>query len=67
MYKNFIRKRGNSMDLKNISTKELVEELTKREAVEKTVVAPYEPCTITVGNQVIYDQGGLIVILRIWD
>ena len=55
------------MDLKNISTKELVEELTKREAVEKTVVAPYEPCTITVGNQVIYDQGGLIVILRIWD
>ena len=36
------------MDLKNASTRELVEELAKREAVEKIVVEPYEPCTVTV-------------------
>lgn len=54
------------MDLKNVSTKELVEELASREAVEKIVVEPYEPYSITVGNQKISD-GGPIVILRIWD
>ncbi|MCH5320211.1 MAG: BC1881 family protein [Eubacterium sp.] len=55
------------MDLKNVSTKELVEELASREAVEKIAVAPYEPCSITVGDQKIYDDGGPVVILRIWD
>ena len=55
------------MDLKNISTSELVEELAKREAVEKIVVEPYEPCSITVGDQIIYDEGGPVVILKIWD
>ena len=54
------------MDLKNVSTKELVEELASREAVEKIVVEPYEPYSITVGDQKISD-GGPIVILRIWD
>ena len=54
------------MDLKNVSTKELVEELASREAVEKIVVEPYEPYSITVGNQKISDSGP-IVILRIWD
>lgn len=55
------------MDLKNVSTKELVEELALREGVEKTVVEPYEPCSITVGNQKIYDDSGPIVLLRICD
>ena len=55
------------MDLKNISTNELVEELAKREAVEKIVVEPYEECSITVGDKKFYDDGGPIVILRIWD
>lgn len=54
------------MDLKNVSTKELVEELASREAVEKIVVEPYEPYSITVGDQTISD-GGPVVILRIWD
>ena len=54
------------MDLKNVSIKELVEELVSREAVEKIVVEPYEPYSITVGDQTISD-GGPIVILRIWD
>lgn len=54
------------MELKNVSTKELVEELTKREAVEKIVVEPYEPYSITIGEQQIND-GGPVVILRIWD
>ena len=55
------------MDLKNVSTKELVEELAKREAVEKIVVEPYQPCTITVGEKMVWDEGGPVVILRIWD
>lgn len=54
------------MDLSNVSTKALVEELVSREAVEKTVVEPYEEYSITVGNQNISD-GGPVVILRIWD
>lgn len=54
------------MDLSNVSTKKLVEELASREAVEKTVVEPYEEYSITVGNQNISD-GGPVVILRIWD
>lgn len=54
------------MDLKNISTKALVEELAKREAVEVVAVKPYEPYSITVGDRKISD-GGPVVILRIWD
>lgn len=54
------------MDLSNVSTKALVEELVSREAVEKTVVEPYEEYSITIGNQNISD-GGPVVILRIWD
>ena len=55
-----------TMDLKSVSTKELVEELAKREAVEKIVVEPYEPCSITVGEREISSDGP-VVILRIWD
>lgn len=54
------------MDLKNVSTKELVEELAKREAVEKIPVGPYEDYSITVGDREIIDSGP-IVILKIWD
>ena len=54
------------MDLSNVSTKKLVEELAIRKAVEKIAVEPYEEYSITVGNQKISD-GGPVVILRIWD
>lgn len=54
------------MDLKNVSTKALVEELVSREAVEKTVIEPYEGYSITVGEEKINDAGP-VVILRIWD
>ena len=54
------------MDLKNVSTKQLVEELASRGGVEKIAVEPYEPYSITVGEQKISD-GGPVVILRIWD
>lgn len=54
------------MDLSNVSTKKLVEELASREAVEKIVVEPYEEYSIIVGNQKISDSGP-VVILRIWD
>ena len=55
-----------TMDLKDVSTKELVEELAKREGVEQIGVAPYEPYSITANGQTISD-GGPVVILRVWD
>ena len=55
------------MNLENISTAQLVEELSKREGVEKITVATYEACTITVGDKKINDDGGPAVILRIVD
>ena len=54
------------MDLKNVSTKEVVEELVSREAVEKTVIEPYEEYSITVGEEKINDAGP-VVLLKIWD
>ena len=54
------------MDLSNVSTKALVEELASREAVERITVEPYEEYSITIGNQKI-SEGGPVVILRIWD
>lgn len=54
------------MDLSKVSTRELVEELQKRDAVEAVVAAPYEEYRITVGERGITDTGPA-VILRIWD
>lgn len=54
------------MDLSNVSTKKLVEELASREAVEKIMVEPYEEYSITAGEEKINDAGP-VVILRIWD
>lgn len=54
------------MDLKDVSTKALVEELVSREAVEKTVIEPYEEYSITVGEEKIKDAGP-VVLLKIWD
>ena len=54
------------MDLKYVSTKALVEELVSREAVEKTVIEPYEKYSITVGEDIIKDSGP-VVLLKIWD
>ena len=61
------KKGGLKMDLSKFSTSELVDELAKREGVEKIPVAPYEACTITVGNKKMNDDGGPAVILRIVD
>ena len=54
------------MDLSQYSTRELVAELQKREAVESVAAAPYEKYRITVGEREIADTGPAI-ILRIWD
>ena len=54
------------MDLSNVSTKKLVEELASREAVERIMVEPYEEYSITIGNQKISDSGP-VVILKTWD
>lgn len=54
------------MDLSKVSTAELVEELAKREAVEKLMVEPYQAYKIIIGDNEISDAGSA-VILRIWD
>lgn len=54
------------MDLKNISTAELVRKLSNREGVEKIVVEPYQPYQIIVDEQKISDSGP-IVLLQVWD
>lgn len=56
----------NTMDLSKISTRELVEELAKREAVEAVTAEPYQTYKIIVGDNEISDTGP-VVILRIWD
>ena len=54
------------MDLSKISTAQLVEELSKREAVQKLIAEPYQPFQITVGETTVYDTGP-VVILRVLD
>lgn len=54
------------MDFSNVSTAELVRELSSREGVEKIVVEPYQPCQIVVGETHVSDSGP-IVLLRVWD
>lgn len=54
------------MDLKNVSTAELVRELSNREGVEKIVVEPYQPYQIIVNEHHISDSGP-IVLLQVWD
>ena len=64
---NFIKgKDCNTMDLSKASTRELVEELAKREAVEAVTADPYQTYKIIVGDNEISDTGP-VVILRIWD
>ena len=54
------------MDLSKLSTRELAEELEKREAVEKVIVEPYQNYKIIVGDIEISDNGPA-VILQILD
>lgn len=54
------------MNLSKLSTAELVDELSRREAVEKITAEPYQDYKIIVGDNEIADSGP-VVILRIWD
>ena len=54
------------MDLSKVSTRELVEELAKREAVEKITAEAYQEYKIAIGEKEVFDTGP-VVILRIWD
>ena len=54
------------MNLSEISTADLVRELSKRDGVEVVVAEPYELYTITVGNQRV-EGAGPAIILQILD
>lgn len=53
-------------DLSMVSTAQLVEELSKREAVQKLIAEPYQSYQITVGETTVSDTGP-VAILRVWD
>ena len=54
------------MDFTKVTTAELVEELSKREAVEAIKVKPYEKYAIEADGKKTEDEGP-VVILKIWD
>ena len=60
------KERRKIMDLSKASTRELVEELSKREAVETISVKPYEKYSIEANGEK-HDDEGPVVILKIWD
>jgi hypothetical protein len=49
-------------DLSEVSTKELVEELRKREGVFTNVAEPYEPYSVKTGDRQIEDKGPAIIL-----
>ena len=54
------------MTLSNVSTAELVRELSEREGVERIMAGPYQSYEIRMGEQ--SNPGfGPVVILRVWD
>ena len=53
-------------DLSMVSTAQLVKELSKREAVQKLNVEPYQSYKIKIGRRKISGTGP-VVILRVWD
>ena len=55
------------MNLEQISTAQLVEELSKREAVEKITVKPYEEYQVIAGKHKVASDADPAVLLRIWD
>lgn len=54
------------MNLTDFSTKELVEELSKRGAVEKITVEPYEEYNFAIKGEDFSDSGP-VVILKVFD
>lgn len=53
-------------DLSMVSTAQLVKELSKREAVQKMTVEPYQSYKIKIGRRRISGTGP-VVVLRVWD
>ena len=51
------------MNLSEIATADLVQELARREGVETVTVVPYEPYTVTTGGQTIQDAGPAVILL----
>lgn len=51
------------MNLSKIPTADLIQELSKREGVEKFVAEPYQPFEITVGDTPYSDNGPAIILI----
>lgn len=51
------------MDLTKIATCDLVEELSKREGVEKLLVAPYEPFSVRIGDKEQSETGPVVIMV----
>lgn len=53
----------NKIDIKRISTAELVEELTLRLGVQTASVPPYEPYSVSIGQNTVYDSGPAYILV----
>ena len=54
------------MDLTNVSTARLVEELSRRQPAERIYVGPYEAYCIKTGDRE-FEGSGPVVLIRVWD
>ena len=54
------------MDLTNVSTAQLVEELSRRQTAERIFVGLYEDYRIVVGDHE-HTGSGPVVLIRVWD
>jgi hypothetical protein len=63
-YANIIQKGGVNMETTQLSTKDLTEELEKREGITKITLDPYEDCRIITGHGEHLIQGPAIILVN---
>lgn len=51
------------MDLSNVSTSKLVEELAKREGVLKKTAEPYQKYKVSIGEETFTNEGPAILLI----
>lgn len=53
------------MDLRKISTEELVKELRSRKGVKELIAEPYQLCEIKIREEVVMETGPAIILVVI--
>ncbi|MGU3469880.1 BC1881 family protein [Paenibacillus sp. D51F] len=55
---------GDNVDISRFSTKELSEELTRRQGVSVLIVEPYELVSVTAGTQTVRTSGPAVILIN---